>query len=76
MIDVDSVLLDKNRFLIAKKNGTFVKAIQINHPKGFFIMTKEGRFYGNSGDYLIIDINGERHLCDRNVFELNYDIVE
>ena len=44
--------------------------------KGEKLETLNGTIYANDGDYVIICVNGEKYLCDPNIFKLVYDVVE
>jgi hypothetical protein len=76
VIDIGTVLLDESKFLKVQRNGAIFSAIQINNPDGFVLATKEGRVNGKFGDYLIIGIDREKFLCDKEIFEKTYDIID
>lgn len=76
MIDIDNVLLDESKIFKVRKNKIDMKAIQINNPDGFIVMTKEGCVKGNCGDYLIINFTGEKYPCDKDIFQKTYEIID
>jgi|TARA_R110001606_G_scaffold88112_5_gene198316 hypothetical protein len=39
------------------------------------IPTIEGAMTGRVGDYIIKGVNGEFHLCRRDIFEKTYDVL-
>lgn len=34
----------------------------------------EGTYKGKNGDYIMIGVNGEMYVCDKDVFEKTYDV--
>jgi len=49
-----------------------VRCIQINEP--FEVDTLEGKMNGQSGDWLMIGIDGEMYPCAKDIFEKTYDL--
>lgn len=41
-----------------------------------YIETLEGRLFVNEGDWIITGINGEKYLCNPDIFEKTYERVE
>jgi len=50
-----------------------VHATQLNFP--FKVTTMEGELRGKVGDYLVIGVEGEKYLVDKDTFERTYDII-
>jgi hypothetical protein len=55
------------------KRPISITAVQIAEP--FSIVSLEGRVYGKTGDYLIKGTHGEFYICDKKIFEENYNVV-
>jgi hypothetical protein len=61
--------------LPCKKKPIIVHCIQINEP--FRVNSLEGDYkQGKVGDYLMRGIDGELYICDKDIFERSYDIIE
>jgi hypothetical protein len=61
--------------LLCKKKPIIVHCIQINEP--FRVNSLEGDYkQGKVGDYLMRGIDGELYICDKDIFERSYDIIE
>lgn len=62
-----------------KKRPLIVHAVQINYL--FTVRSKEdsedakGWKVGKPGDYLMIGIEDEKYICDRDIFEKTYDFI-
>lgn len=63
-----------NDFLLAVHKPNRLKVRKA--VKGEKLETPNGTVYANDGDYVIICVNGEKYLCDPNIFTLIYDVVE
>lgn len=59
--------------LRAIKKPVIIKAIQMEVP--FHIQTLEGMFSGQTGDYLLIGVRGERYPCQKDIFEETYKVI-
>lgn len=59
-----------------QKKPLIIHAVQINFPEGFTVDTLEGTMTGKPGDYLMFGIDGEKYICDRDIFERTYDILD
>lgn len=74
--DANKITLDNWDFILkVRKKPIIVHATQINFPEGFKVNTMEGTMYGKPGDYLMFGIFGEKYICDKNVFEITYDVI-
>jgi len=61
--------------LPCKKKPIVVHTIQIDEP--FRVNSLEGDYkQGKPGDYLMRGIDGELYICDKDIFERSYDIIE
>jgi len=57
-----------------RKKPIVVSAKQID--ESFRVDTLEGDYkQGRPGDYLMKGIDGELYICDKDIFELTYDVV-
>lgn len=57
------------------KKQIIVHCKQIFEP--FNVNTLEGNYkIGKAGDYLIKGIDGENYICDKEIFEKTYDILD
>ena len=75
--DANQITLDNwNGILKVQKKPLIIHAVQLNFPKGFKVDTLEGTMNGKPGDYLMFGIDGEKYICDKDIFERTYDIVE
>ena len=50
-----------------------IMARQINQT--FWVETLEGNHQGKEGDYLVCGIKGELYICDREIFEESYELL-
>ncbi len=56
------------------KRPIIVHAKKINEE--FRVNTLEGNYkQGKAGDYLMKGIDGERYICDKEIFEKTYDFL-
>ena len=56
------------------KRPIVVQTRQINED--FRVNTLEGNYkQGKAGDYLMRGIDGELYICDKDIFEKTYDIL-
>lgn len=62
-IDLDDVKFYRKK--------TLTRAVQMHEP--FSVETLEGTMQGQSGDWLMIGINGEMYPCDADVFAKTYE---
>jgi len=69
--DADSILSMGEKYI---KKPIPVRAVQIKCT--FEVKTLEGLMKGKKGDYLIEGIKGELYICDREIFEESYDMIE
>ncbi|MBO8161090.1 MAG: hypothetical protein H0Z24_05590 [Thermosipho sp. (in: Bacteria)] len=51
-----------------------IKAIQMQTD--FTVKTLEGTMIGKKGDYLICGVKGELYVCNKEIFEETYELVE
>lgn len=42
---------------------------------GFIVKTMEGTMRGKIGDYLMRGINGELYVCDKEIFNKTYELI-
>ena len=61
-------------FKKAIKKPIPIRCIQINEP--FVVETMEGTMRGNSGDWLMVGVNGEMYPCDKDIFEKTYTFAK
>ena len=72
----DDITLDNFEGIFScRKKPITVHALQINFPEGFWVSSKEGAHLGKPGDYLMFGIEGEKYICDKDIFEKSYDKV-
>ncbi|MBM7661137.1 hypothetical protein JOC85_001909 [Bacillus mesophilus] len=57
-----------------RKKPLIVEAVKLK--RSMTIETSNGTMKGLPGDYLITDKNGEQYLCDRDQFEIDYELVK
>ena len=50
-----------------------IRAMQINQT--FWVESLEGNYQGKEGDYLIKGIEGELYICDKEIFEKSYELL-
>lgn len=61
-------------FKEAVKKPIKIKCIQMNEP--FEVVTIEGTMKGQSGDWLMIGVNGEMYPCANEIFKKTYTICD
>ena len=49
---------------------------QVRKNKGLNINTLEGNIKVSFGDFIIKDINGEKHLCKPDIFYKTYELID
>lgn len=64
----------KLSFKKAIKKPIPIKCVQIDEP--FEVESLEGLVTGKSGDWLMIGITGEMYICDQQIFNDSYKLVE
>ena len=69
--DAESILSLGKKYM---KNPIPIRAVQIKYA--LEVKTLEGLMKGKKGDYLIEGIKGELYICDKEIFEESYKIVE
>lgn len=74
--NLDSATIENWNFQKVIKKPIIVHASQINLPEGFEVTTLEGKMTGKPGDYLMVGINGEKYICDKDIFEQTYEFVD
>lgn len=52
-----------------------IHCLQLNFPEGFTVTSIEGIMTGKAGDYLMWGIDGEKYICEKDIFERSYDIL-
>ncbi|WP_456278949.1 hypothetical protein [Bacillus sp. AK128] len=57
-----------------RKKPIIVEAVKLK--RSLTLETSNGTMKGLPGDYLITDKNGEQYLCDRDQFEVEYELVK
>lgn len=65
--------MPKMEFKKALKKPIPIKCAQIDEP--FEVESMEGIMLGKPGDWLMIGVNGEKYVCDADIFKKSYDIV-
>jgi hypothetical protein len=60
-------------FQKAVKKPIPVDCVQINEP--FEVESLEGLVRGKPGDWLMRGVRGELYVCDREIFEQTYELV-
>jgi hypothetical protein len=50
-----------------------IQAIQIKET--FWVESPEGNHQGKEGDYLIRGVRGELNICDKEIFEETYQLL-
>jgi len=64
---------DHLNFKTAIKKPIAIKCAQIEET--FEVETMEGIMKGKAGDWLMIGVNGEKYVCDKEIFKKSYDIM-
>lgn len=62
------------KFKLAIKKLIPIRCIPI--PEAFEVETLEGKMQGKAGDWLMIGVQSEMWLCDKDIFEQTYDLVD
>ena len=62
-----------NKARLYVKKPLAIRAVQIDYP--FMVASLEGKMSGKSGDYLISGIRGELYVCDKDIFEESYELL-
>jgi len=60
-------------FQQAVKKPIPIRCIQMQEP--FRVETLEGTLEGKAGDYLMVGVRGELYPCEKEIFEVTYEIV-
>ena len=76
IVNINQVLLDEKRIFTYFFGGDIIKAIQINNECGFYVETQNGKVFGEFGDYLIINVAGDRYPCNKELFESECQLVD
>lgn len=64
----------KSKLKSCRKLPVVIRATQMNTE--FQVETLEGNYKtGKAGDYLMVGIDGEMYICDKEIFEKTYDWV-
>lgn len=72
MLDVDTC----DCVIRCVKKPIPMRAVQINDPAGFTVDTREGHgLLGKPGDYLMIGVENERWIIDKQIFEKTYEVL-
>jgi hypothetical protein len=58
--------IDLKRFKTYMRKPTTIKALRIGRP--FSVKTLEGVMHGKAGDFLILGAEGEKYVCDSDIF--------
>lgn len=66
--------LAKLNFQKARKKPVIIKCIQIDDE--FMVDSMEGRVKGKKGDWLMIGVRGELYICDKEIFEETYELLD
>lgn len=75
-LNADDITLDNfEGYIKCRKKPIIITALQMNFPEGFEVTTMEGKVRGNSGDYLMFGVAGEKYPCNKEIFEKSYDII-
>jgi hypothetical protein len=61
-------------FTKAIKKPIAIECIQINEP--FEVESKEGLMKGKPGDWLMVGVKGELYICDKDIFEESYNLIQ
>lgn len=78
LIDNDQSISDVIEF-INNIDMSIVKNIgieQVRKNKGLNINTLEGNTKVSFGDFIIKDINGEKHICKPDIFYKTYELID
>ncbi|MBT8272380.1 MAG: hypothetical protein KJO77_01150 [Bacteroidia bacterium] len=61
-------------FSKATKKPIPIRCIQID--EAFEVETMEGIMQGKKGDWLMVGIDGEMYVCDADIFNRTYNLIE
>jgi len=74
--NADNVTLNNfDGIVTCRKKPIIIHALQINFLEGFRVSSKEGVLTGKPGDYLMFGVDGEKYICDKEIFERTYEVV-
>jgi len=59
------------RFYVKRPIPIWAKRID----ETFWVESLEGNHQGKEGDYLVKGIRGELYICDKEIFEESYDLL-
>lgn len=51
-----------------------IQCCQIDEP--FKVHTKEGIMNGKKGDWLMVGVKGELYVCNQDIFQMTYDLID
>ena len=57
-----------------RKKPVVIDAVQIK--RATLVKTLEGDMVGDTGDWLITGVKGEKYICRKDIFEMTYEKVE
>lgn len=60
-------------FSMATKKPIPIRCIRID--EAFEVETMEGVMKGKKGDWLMVGIDGEMYVCDADIFDRTYDLI-
>ncbi|MFC7357199.1 hypothetical protein ACFQO1_05845 [Jejudonia soesokkakensis] len=72
MLRFDQNTLPQLEFQTAVKRPIPIRCAQI--PEPFEVKTLEGIMKGKAGDWLMIGIDGEKYVCDQDIFKRSYQL--
>lgn len=72
MLKFDQETLPQLEFQTAVKKPIPIQCVQI--PEAFEVETLEGVMKGKAGDWLMIGIDGEKYVCDQDIFKRSYQL--
>ena len=70
LVDLTDCVMD---FKPCIKKPIVIKSLQIKVP--FQVQAKGCVVFGKSGDYLMCGLNGERYICNQELFKSSYDWI-
>lgn len=78
LIDNDQSISDVIEFInnIDMSIAKNIEIEQVRKNKGLNINTLEGNIKVSFGDFIIKDINGEKHLCKPDIFYKTYELID
>ena len=62
------------KFKKAVKKPIPIRCVQISEP--FIVETIEGEMRGKKGDWLMVGVSGELYVCDNDIFNKSYQLLE